>query len=115
MNVNGETMLFKNDFGYSTSISKKNMDGSYENMAVVVQFRRDDLEAQRIPHKTKINIKNGFLTFYNSTSGEKKLKIIVLDYEVVGMKREEKTEENYQDPFDNMAEDNLFTDDDLPF
>lgn len=90
MKVIGDIMLFKNDFGYSTSISNKKPDGTYENMAIVVQFRKGDMEAQKIPTKTKINIKDGFLTFYKSTAGDKKLKLVILDYEIAdGIKVQE--------------------------
>lgn len=30
MNITGETLIFRNEFGYSTSISRKNQDGEYE-------------------------------------------------------------------------------------
>ena len=115
MKISGETMIFKNDFGYSTTISNKKQDGTYENMSIVVQFRKDDAEAQKIPTKTKINIINGFLTFYNSTSGEKKVKAVILDYEVVEKKEEG---DSYQDPFANVNYDvssDVSDDDDLPF
>lgn len=122
MKVTGETMLFKNDFGFSTTISNKKQDGTYDNMSIVVQFKKDDKDAQNIPTKTKINILNGFLTFYYSTSGEKKLKLAVLEYEVVGAKKETS---GYQDPFAKSEDcigmntvvsyDGLGDDDDLPF
>ena len=122
MKVTGETMLFKNDFGFSTTISNKKQDGTYDNMSIVVQFKKDDRDAQNIPTKTKINILNGFLTFYYSTSGEKKLKLAVLEYEVVGAKKETG---GYQDPFAKSEDcigmntvvsyDGLGDDDDLPF
>ena len=119
MQVLGETMIFKNDFGFSTTISNKKQDGTYENMSVVVGFRKGDIEAQNIPHKTKINIKNGFLTFYVATNNEKKLKIVVLDYEIVGGTKPQSTEESYQDPFDTMDDtmdgSTLFDNDDWPF
>lgn len=114
MQVRGETLLFKNDFGFSTSISNKNPDGTYENMAISVQFRKGDMDAQRIPNKTKINIKNGFLTFYKSTNGMPKIKVVVLDYEVLGDIN--KNSDSYDDPFVASQEVTVnYDDDDLPF
>lgn len=40
MKVVGETMIFKNDIGYSTSISRKKEDGTYENMFIPVNFKK---------------------------------------------------------------------------
>lgn len=81
-NFSGETMIFKNDKGfYSTSISKKNQDGTYGNAYISVGFRK----GVDIPNKTKINVKNGFLTFdqYDRADGSKatNLKIFVSDFE----------------------------------
>lgn len=117
MKVSGEVLLFKNDFGYSASISNKKQDGTYEYMNYVVQFRRDDMDAQKIPNKTKINIKDGFLTFYKSTGNEKKLKVVVLDYEILGEGAPQNKNEEYEDPFP-MESGEIFgtvDDDDLPF
>lgn len=116
MRINGETMIFKNEYGYSTTISNKKQDGTYENMTIPVQFKKDDVEAQNIPTKTKINIKNGFLTFYIGKVGNeetKKVKAMILDYEIV----EKKEEDNYQDPFVNIENEDsaLLNDDELPF
>lgn len=107
MKVNGQIMLFKNDFGYSTSISNKKQDGTYENMAMVVQFRKDDMDAQKIPTKTKIDIKDGFLSFYHATNGEKRLKVVVLDYDIVNSLASDYGEDI------NAIED--ISQDDLPF
>lgn len=114
MQVIGEILLFKNDFGFSTSLSNKNMDGSYENMAISVQFRKGDMDAQRIPNKTKINIKNGFLTFYKTTNGMPKVKVVVLEYDVLGdINRNSNT---YDDPFLASQEVTVdYSNDDLPF
>lgn len=114
MQVRGEILLFKNDFGFSTSLSNKNMDGSYENMAISVQFRKGDMEAQRIPNKTKINIKNGFLTFYKSTNGMPKVKVVVLDYDVLGDIN--RNSDSYEDPFLASQEVTVdYSNNDLPF
>ena len=56
MKVSGETMIFTNDKGYSTTISNKKEDGTYENMFIAVNFRK----GVSVDNKTKINITNGF-------------------------------------------------------
>lgn len=110
MQISGELMIFKNDFGYSTSISAKNREGKYEYMPISVQFKKDDPNVQNITNKSKINVTNGFLTFYRSTSGEKKVKIFVMEFETLNVEREE-----YQDPFDDMQVVEDYSDGDLPF
>lgn len=77
MKITGETMIFKNDIGYSTSISNKKEDGTYENMSISVNFRKGVI----LENKTKINITDGFLSFYKTKNDEKRLKLVVMDFE----------------------------------
>lgn len=79
MKITGETMIFKNDKGYSTSVSNKKEDGSYENMFVAVNFKR----GVDIDNKTKINIINGFPSFYKTKDGLAKPKIVVIEFETL--------------------------------
>lgn len=76
MNITGKTMIFKNQYGYSTTISKKNQDGEYERMYVSVQLPKNiELE-----NKTVIEITNGFLSFYNTKDELPKIKIVVMEF-----------------------------------
>ena len=77
MKITGETMIFKNDIGYSTSVSNKKEDGTYENMSISVNFRK----GVELENKTKINITDGFLSFYKTKNDEKRLKLVVMDFE----------------------------------
>lgn len=77
MKISGETMIFKNDRGYSTTISNKKEDGSYENMFIPVNFRK----GIELPNKTKINVINGFLSFYKTKDGLAKVKMVITDFE----------------------------------
>lgn len=78
LKVTGEIYVFKNDKGaYSTSISKKNEDGTYENMRISVNFRK----GTELENKTKINVTNGFLSFWKNNQGLPQLKLVVLDFE----------------------------------
>ena len=52
MNIIGETLIFRNEFGYSTSISRKNQNGEYEKMYLSVQLPR----GVELENRTKINI-----------------------------------------------------------
>lgn len=110
-NFSGETMIFKNDKGfYSTSLSKKNQDGTYANAYISVGFRK----GVDLPNKTKINIKSGFLTFdqYDRADGSRatNLKLFVSDFETAGGK---------QTPKQNKGSENEFfgadSEEDLPF
>ena len=96
--ITGETTIFKNDKGfYSTGISNKLMDGSYENAYISVQFKK----GTEIENKTKINITNGFMSFFKGQDGKPVFKIVVLEFSQVGDAKE-----------DTSAN---FTSDDLPF
>lgn len=78
LKVTGEILIFKNDKGaYSTSISKKNEDGTYENMRISVNFRK----GTELENKTKINITNGFLSFWKNNQGLPQLKLVVMEFE----------------------------------
>lgn len=100
----GEVMIFKNDKGfYSTTLSKKNQDGSYTNAYIGVAFKK----GVDIPNKTKINITDGFLTFDQYEKEGKiitNLKIFVKDYENVGA-NSTKTVSKNQNSFDDSNSD----------
>ena len=76
MNITGETLIFRNEFGYSTSISRKNQDGEYEKMYLSVQLPK----GVELENKTMIEITKGFLSFYKTKEGLSKLKIVVMEY-----------------------------------
>lgn len=77
MKITGQTIIFKNEFGYSTSISKKNEDGTYDKMYLSIQLPK----GTELENKTKINITNGFLAFYKTKEGLPKPKIVVMQFE----------------------------------
>ena len=92
MQVSGETMIFAKAhessdgtwYTYATGVSSKRQDGSYVNDYLDVRFRK----GVTVSHKTKINIKDGFLTVreftVNGGEKKKKLELMVLDFEEVG-------------------------------
>ena len=78
MKVTGKTRIFKNEYNgrtnYTTSISNKKEDGTYENMYLQVQFKKG------METEGNIDIKDGFLSFYKTKEGMPKIKLIILDY-----------------------------------
>lgn len=78
MEIAGRTMIFKNDKGYSTTISNKKQDGSYDKMYITVQLPK----GVELENKTMILILDGFLSFYKTKDGLAKIKIVVQKYEI---------------------------------
>lgn len=77
MRITGEATLFCNEYGnYSTSVSNKKEDGTYENMYIAVNLKK----GVNIPNKTKINIKDGFLSFYINKEKVNVPKIVIMDF-----------------------------------
>lgn len=93
MRITGNNvMVFKNDKGtYSTSISNKQLDGSYINSYITLQFKK----GVELENKTRITIKDAFLTFFKLEDGKIVYKIVVLDFEQEGDAKE--PEVNYAD------------------
>lgn len=120
MKVTEEAIIFKNDLGFSTSISNKKQDGTYENMYISVQFPKNDERAQEMPNKTKIYITNAFLSFYKSTAGQPKVKLVVRDYKILteekpAEKPMQESDDLFDDRFDDMVTNINEYGDDLPF
>lgn len=99
LKLTGENIIiFKNDKGnYTTSISNKLLDGTWQNAPMLVQFKK----GTELENKTKINITNGFMSFFKGQDDKPVFKIIVLEFTQVG------------DAAENMATD--FSDEPLPF
>ena len=78
-------MVFKNEKGaYSTSISNKQLDGTYINSYITLQFKK----GVELENKTRITIKDAFLTFFKLDDGRTIYKIVVLDFEQEGDAKE---------------------------
>ncbi len=89
MQVNGETTIFAKAhegrdgtwYTYSTGVSSKRQDGSYTNAYLDVRFRKGVV----VENKTKIDIKDGFLTVREfEVNGEtrKKIELMVLAFDI---------------------------------
>lgn len=83
-----KVMIFKNDYGYSTSISSKNKDGEYDKMYISMQMPKET----QIENMTLINIIDGYLSFYKTKDGLPKIKVVVKEFETDADAQYEKEE-----------------------
>lgn len=129
MNITGEMRILKDDRGvYKTTLvtAETNRATNEEEkifMKINVGFRR----GIEIKNKTKINVKEGFMTFFriatNETYGDGKPiykyfpKIMIMDFDIVedGVDEVQQTKEYSNESCSNIDE--IFTTpvDDLPF
>lgn len=97
MNITGKTICYKNEYGYSTAISNKKQDGTYERMYVSLQLPK----GVEVENKTYIEITKGFLAFYKDKNGMSKIKIVAME-----IKQDEPKQEVQEDVYQSS---------DLPF
>lgn len=80
-NIEGKMRVFRNKTSdgkiyFTTSLSTKKEDGSYNNMYIPISFAKtintDNLDEE-------IEITKGFLTFYEANDGAKKIKIMIME------------------------------------
>jgi hypothetical protein len=62
---------------YSTTLSNKKQDGSYENMYIDVQIPKNAV----INNGDEVTIQKGFISFYKTKDGLPKVKIVILEVE----------------------------------
>ncbi len=101
-------MVFKNENKYSVGLSNKLKDGSYDNGFFPIQFNKD----VTLEDKTKIMIKNAWLSFYSWEFNGKKGKTYFIKCSDFTIAEEEK---QANDPYQEIHQDIQLTDDDLPF
>lgn len=81
MNISGTMRIYKNELegrtSYSTTISKKDQFGNYENLYISVQLPRD----VALESNSRINVTKGFLSFYKTRQGLPKIKAVVQEFE----------------------------------
>lgn len=94
LQIVGTTRIFAKEINgktfYSTSISSKKQDGTYDKMYISVQLPKD----MSVQNKTDITILEGFISFYKNKEGLAKLKIVVMKFE-----KEEAEKEKSDLPF----------------
>lgn len=109
LKVIGDTMIFKSEYGYTTTISNKNINGEYEKMYIQVQFPK----GIELENKTKIKIVSSFLSFYKAKDGMPKLKLVVQDFRTE--EDMQKMEEDYVKEEREAIQNENEYEDDLPF
>ena len=90
--INGTTRIFAKEINgktlYSTSISSKKQDGTYDKMYISVQLPKD----MAVQNKTDITILEGFISFYKNKEGLAMPKIVVMKFEKEEAAEEEKSD-----------------------
>ena len=108
MNISGIMRIFKSEYegkpNYSTTISKKDQFGNYENMYITVQLPKD----VELENKTRIDVTRGFISFYKTKQGLPKVKAVVQEFKPVVAEEPTGFETNYE-------ETPSYYGDDLPF
>ena len=94
MNISGEARILKDDRGiYKTTLATKVIDENGEEKTIFTKVNVGFKKGVEVKNKTKINITNGFLTFFRIPTEETRedgttinkdfLKIVILDFEVI--------------------------------
>ena len=102
MNItSNNTLIYAKEFNgkthYRAGLANKLQNGEYDRAYIDVRFPK----GTQLENKTKIKIKKGFLSFYNTKNSEDKTHtlwyIVVQEYEQIEFKEEKKTDvyENY--------------------
>ena len=92
LQIVGTTRIFAKEINgktsYSTSISSKKQDGTYDRMYIAVQLPKNTV----LQNNTDITILEGFMSFYKSQEGLAKIKIVVMKFEKEETAEEEKSD-----------------------
>lgn len=113
MDISGTMRIYKSEFDgketYSTTVSKKDQFGNYENMYVAVQLPRD----VSLDNNSRINVTKGFLSFFKNKQGLPKLKMVVQQFDVETQTSDyEKQAQGFYEETQNFTN---YYGDDLPF
>jgi len=129
MQITGQVTVFKNDKGvYKIPISGKELAEDGEEQTIFMQINAGFKKGVEVKNKSKIDIKEAFLTFFRiktdkvseitgKTEYKKFPKIIIMDFDLL----EEGTDEVFKTKDYSNSSDNDFSnyysnsDDDLPF
>ena len=110
MNINGKCRVFRKDFdtriAYTTGISNKKDDGTYDSMYVSLQLPK----GTDILNNTEIDIKQGFISNYKDKDGNYRIKLVVMSFEVLSNTQDTIIDDGYDASFISVEDM-----DDLPF
>ena len=134
MNISGEARILKDDRGiYKTTLATKVIDENGEEKTIFTKVNVGFKKGVEVKNKTKINITNGFLTFFRIPTEETKedgtainkdfLKIVILDFEVIedgidevmSSKPKKAVESNFSDDTFGGYYPDTYSEDTLPF
>ena len=130
MQVTGQATILKNDKGiYKISVVNKETNDNGEEKSIFMQINVGFRRGVELKNKTKINVTDGFLTFFRIKTDElnengepiyrKFPKIFILDFEVLedGIDEVYQTKDYKTLQNDSNANHDVFfgDDDDLPF
>ena len=116
---NKSEMIFRKDYNdrpiYSIGLSKKKKDGNFENGYMTCNFK----EGTDIPNRSKIKIKEAWLSFYLKDK-QTIPTIFINDYEIVGVPKPKEDDNVYKDFGESIKTESNFEeikieDSDLPF
>lgn len=98
MNILGKLRVFKKEYEgkelYSTTISRKDENGNYENLYLSLQIPKDVV----LENNSTINVTKGFLSFYKTKQGLSKIKAVVQEFtEEAATEPIQETMPNYYD------------------
>lgn len=117
MNISGTVRIYKSEYEgretYSTTISKKDQFGNYENLYISVQLP----QGTSLENNSRINVTKGFLSFFKTRQGLPKIKAVVQEFEVEAPQEQPQgTPTSYEQQamsyYDSQAN---YYGDDLPF
>lgn len=118
MNItSNSTVIFAKEFNgkmyYRAGIPRKNEDGSYARAYIDIKLPK----GTNIADRTKINIENGFMSFYKNKNDENIFYIVVQQFKVVSEKKEETETKNdvYADFGNSITVEQLDNKLELPF
>ncbi len=134
MNISGEARILKDDRGiYKTTLATKVIDENGEEKTIFTKVNVGLRKGVELKNKTKINIINGFLTFFRIPTDETRengttinkdfLKVMIMEFEVVEEGIDEvistKPKKTVENNFDANEIDEFYPDtysaDELPF
>lgn len=116
---NSEEMIFRKDYNdrpiYSIGLSKKDKNGNYVNGYMTCNFK----QGTELENKTKIKIKDAWLSFYIKDK-QTIPTIFINDYEVVGVPKPKQEEDVFKEFGESIKTENNYEeikieDSDLPF
>lgn len=95
MNIQGETIVWENKKGYSISVGERFVnpetdEEEWDNHFIPVSFKK----GVKVNHGDRIDVKDGFITFFRTREGEGVTKLVILDFEPIEDEDEKDTKKS---------------------